>query len=473
VDRARKRADPIGRDAPHGAAPVGIRSASGLLILLAILLPVALMAVGAALAWRDAWRGAQASVALSAETVAEYGQRLLTLHAVAAGRMDALLRGLSDAEIREREADLHAEFRRLVDEIPGTEAGYVLDRHGTLLVSANTLPVPRGPGLAADRDFFMALAADGAPALHVSQVHASRVDGAVFFAISRRRTQTGNTDLPACTFDGLVNLSIFPAHLAQALRRLVVGPDDIAVLMRTDGELLATSTGAAGPGPAQREFLAATGALPGTAVFATRAATDDVERLAAARHVEGWPVYAMVARPRAATLAAWWRAVGDVLVIGIPAMLLLLLAAFAVRRGETRLAAANAALEARVAARTAALVESGARLNAAVEGAGTAPTRSILPATPSGATRAPPKSGAGCCRPRPGCRWTGRSGPRSMPRSIPMTARPSRPPGPRWPRAERQAGRWKRGCASRTATACGNGAMARCWRATPPRAGRW
>jgi len=370
VDRARRGADLTGATAAQPAPAAGMRSPATVLMLLAVLLPLVLMAVGAALAWRSAWREAQAGVALSAETVAEYGQRVLTLHAVATGRMDAVLRGLSDAEIRAREAELHAELRRLVDEIPGTRAGYVLDRHGTVLLSANIMPVPAGPGRGADRDFFLALAADDAPVVHLSQVHTGRLDGALFFAVSRRRTRTGNTELPHGTFDGLVNISVFPEVLAQGLRRFLAEPADVVALVRTDGELLARSTGQSGPVRAHPEYLLATAALPETAVFTIRSAPDGVERLAAARRVDGWPVYAVATRPRAAILAAWRRDVTGLPMIGVPAMLLLLLAALAVRRGEARLAAANAALEARVAARTAALVESGARLRAAVEGAG-------------------------------------------------------------------------------------------------------
>ena len=72
--------------------------------------------------------------------------------------------------------------------MPQAEASYVVDRAGYALVSANLYPVPRDSPAAADRDFFLALRAETAPAVHLSQVYASRFDGQLFFAVSRPNT---------------------------------------------------------------------------------------------------------------------------------------------------------------------------------------------------------------------------------------------------------------------------------------------
>jgi PAS domain S-box-containing protein len=371
VDRAwggPGRTDAEGARLPAQTPPAARgRGPSTAVLLLALLLPLLLMAASAWYSWRAAWDGAAAELGHVAGAVAEYGQRVLTLHAVAAGRMDALLRGLSDAEVRAREPEIHAEFARLLREVPGAEAGHVADRDGALLASARIFPVPGGLSPIVGRDFFAELSAGAAPELHVSRVQRSRVDDALFFAVSRRRTGTGNTDLPPGAFDGLVTISVFPDRLALSLRRLVAEQGDVAGLVRSDGELLARSMGQAGTVQAQPEFLAAIATRPESTVLAIRSATDGVERLVAARRVEGWPVYAVAARPRAAVIAAWRREVTGEIAAGLLAMIALLGTGLAARRGEARLAAANAALEERVRARTAELAGSEARLNAALE----------------------------------------------------------------------------------------------------------
>ncbi|WP_237213448.1 PAS domain-containing protein [Falsiroseomonas oryziterrae] len=332
------------------------------LVLLCIALPLALMGTGAWVAWRDTWIAAEDDLRQGAAAVAEYGLRVLTLHGVAAGRIDALLRDLSDAEIREREAELHAELKRLVDEIPQTEAGYVLDRHGSVLVSANIFPVPQAAGLAVDRDFFEALSGQNPPQVHVSRVYTGRLDGTLFFAVSRRRTQTGNADVPPGAFDGLVNLSIFPNNLAEGLRRLQPARGDVTTLLRNDGELLARSVGQTQAVQVLGPFAAATAGDPESTVYEGVSKTDGVQRLYGVHRIEGWPVYGLVGRPRADILAAWRQQVLEQLAIGLPATGLLLGLAMAVRRSQTT-------LERRVADRTADLAASEARLQAAL-GAG-------------------------------------------------------------------------------------------------------
>ena len=350
------------------ARPAKGRLSPGLLLLIAcVVLPTLLMALGARLAWRDIWHDTVMELEHGAEGVAEYGQRVLTLHAVAAGRMNAILRGLSDAEIVAREPELHAEFRRLVEEIPQTQAGFVLDRHGTVLVSANVFPVPRHDASGADRDFFRALSAADAPQVHVSEVHTGRLDGSLFFAVSRRRERTGNADLPLGSFDGLVNLSVPTAELSAALRRFHEGPGDIARLIRTDGAVLARSEGLAAPVWLQGSFAERTRGMPPRAFFEGAAQTDGVQRLYALRLIDGWPVYAVAARPRAAVVAAWREVVLRQLAVGLPPTLALIGLAFLVCRRERRLGADNAGLEAHVAARTAELAESEARLRGALE----------------------------------------------------------------------------------------------------------
>ncbi|MBK1660308.1 PAS domain S-box protein [Paracraurococcus ruber] len=366
------KSDSAGRPPPTaGRAAEGatLSATIRLLVVAVIILPVIVMGLSAWVAWRDAWRVAASDLQHTADAVAEYGSRVLSAHAVAAGRVDAVLRGLSDDDIRAGEAALNAELKSLIAEVPQAEAAFVISRDGRPLVSANVFPVPRDMPVAADRDFFLALRADGAPAIHVSRVYTGRLDNTLFFAVSRRRTRTGNPGVPPGGFDGLVNISIYPNRVAEGLRSLVARDGDALALIRGDGEILARSIGQTGPvriAPETR-FGAAAAAGAERALFTARSATDGERQYIALRRIEGWPVYAAANRPRAMIIAGWWSTVWQQLMVGVPATLALLGLALLLRRGQQGLAAANLSLEARVAERTARLAESEAEFRAIFE----------------------------------------------------------------------------------------------------------
>jgi PAS domain S-box-containing protein len=340
-----------------------------LLVVLALLLPLLLFGALALVTWRNVWLDATAAVEQAAATVAEYGQRELTLHAVAAGRIDALLRGLPDEQIRAQDTGLRAALQALVDEIPGVGGGYVLDRDGGVLVSTGSAPAaqPIGPG--ADRDTVLWLAAADAQRIHVSRVHGASPDGTLFFVVSRRRTGTGNPDVPQGGFDGLVSLSASPALLAAQMRRIRPSTTDAAALIREDGEILARTTGLAAPARASPEVVAAMAGRPERAVLTNRSALDGSEFLVAIRRIEGWPIYAATGRPRSAIVATWWHEVSRELLFGVPATLALVAGALMVGRSQRRLAAAKGDLETRVAARTVELAEREALLQGVLQSA--------------------------------------------------------------------------------------------------------
>lgn len=342
---------------------------SQLILVAVVALPLLIMGGSAWVAWRDTWRNAASDLRYTADAAAEYGLRVLSTHAVATGRVDDVLRGLSDDAIRAREADLHAELRRLVAELPQAEAAFVIDRHGVALVSANVHPLPRGLPVAADRDFFLALRAAEGPPVHVSQVYTGRFDGSLFFAVSRRRTRTGNADVSAGDFDGLVNLSVYPNRVAAGLRNLVGRDGDALGLIRSDGEVLARSTGQSAPMRLSADSYLVRAAAEGAprALFETVSQVDGQVQLIALRRVEGWPVFATVSRPRAAIIAAWRDDVMRQLAVGVPATLALLGLVVLLRHGQRSLATANATLEARVAERTLRLAESEAEFRAIFE----------------------------------------------------------------------------------------------------------
>ena len=77
----------------------------------AVMLPLLVAGAGAWLAWRGTWDSARSELSHAADSAAEYMRRVLDGHRAAADRVNDLLRGLSDEEVRAQEAALHARLR--------------------------------------------------------------------------------------------------------------------------------------------------------------------------------------------------------------------------------------------------------------------------------------------------------------------------------------------------------------------------
>ena len=155
-------------------------------------------------------------------------------------------------------------------------------------------------------------------------------------------------------------------QLSDQMRRMLTDAEDVFLLVRGDGQVLARSNGVAtAPGGGT--------ALEGMvgdwerALMELPSPQEDRSLLHAVRRIEGWPIYAVVARPRDAITAEWRSIVAGQLGIGLPATLALLVLAYIVHRGQARLIESNAELEARVAHRTVELAEKEARLRGALE----------------------------------------------------------------------------------------------------------
>jgi PAS domain S-box-containing protein len=346
------------------------RSAHALLLGAAILFPLAMTAAFASIAWRDAFHEARMDLDRSADAAAEYARRVLDGHRAATDRVNDLLRGLADAEIRAREAELHGVLRDLVADMPMLQTAYVGDRLGRVLLSASVMPVPRDVDLS-DREFHVLLAAPQAPPVVVTRVYSGRIEANVFFAVARRRSATGNANLPPDGFDGQTNVSVDPAQVADGLRRIRADPADTLSLVRADGHVLARAGGSGmqrlpmqlPEGSPLRDAMQR--GLPRGRTL--HVASDGATRLGAFRQVESWPVYVAVARPRATVIGGWWHAALPQAGLGVAASTLLAVLALAVLRRQHQLAAMNAVLDRRVAERTAELAGREAEYRATFE----------------------------------------------------------------------------------------------------------
>ena len=127
------------RDAAPASRPSGSRAFLSLLVPAAVLLPLVILCMGAAITWRGVWDQARAEVVHSADASAEYARNVLDLHRMRAERVNQLLRGLSDAEIGAREAELHVALRDMLGiETPGGPIREVFRHPGLADVGCST-----------------------------------------------------------------------------------------------------------------------------------------------------------------------------------------------------------------------------------------------------------------------------------------------------------------------------------------------
>ncbi|MCO6419008.1 PAS domain S-box protein [Siccirubricoccus sp. KC 17139] len=303
------------------------RSHSALILVLGFVLavPTAAAVAAAWFTWRITWREAEEGVARSADTIAEYALRILDSQRLGAGRVNDLVRGMSDAEIRAHEAEVHAGLRALVPAFPMVETATILGADGAVLATARVYPV-LAEANAADREWVQALRRPETPEPHISRVVRSRFDDHLFFPVSIRRTGTGNA-VPPGGIEGIITLSVGPEQLTQGFGEVLGLPENIIALLRQDGAILARRPLPAGPFPdlppdSDPVKLAASGVE--RAIFLAPSTVDGARTLFAMRNIAGFPVLAIVGRSVSEIHRAWFRAVRLQLTWGGPAMLMLL-----------------------------------------------------------------------------------------------------------------------------------------------------
>jgi PAS domain S-box-containing protein len=289
----------------------------------------------------------------TSDATAEYAERVIGSHRLAAELVNQMLAGLSDAEIRTREVELHERLRQLLPSVPMAHTIALADRDALLLLAANAQPVPSVS--LADREWVRELRRPDAPVMHVSSVNNGRIDDNLFFSISIPRRGTGN-GLTAGAFDGVVGISVSPDQVALGLQAITRAPADVMALVRTDGEVLARypalttklpPIGASSPLRAAAAAGETRGTYMGVSLLGLPPHTAPGEPLLIAfRRLDDVPVYATVSRPRSAIVATWRERVAGQLAVALPAAAILSWLALLVLRGQRRLATGDARLRA-------------------------------------------------------------------------------------------------------------------------------
>ncbi len=320
-----------------------------LLPLAAILVPAIILAVVAWISWNSVWKDAKSDMQRSAISAAEYGKRTLEGYAVAAGRLNDRLRGISDEDVRGNEASLQADLKKMLSDLSQSELAYVIDRKGYPLVATNLYPVPRNRSLA-DRDYFQVLSASVRPDVVISQTFIGRFDGKLLFTVARPRSDTGNP-ASADGFDGVVLVSVSPSVLADGLGHLLLAPTDQMALTRADGNPITATGGLLDTGqPLPRvgpdsPFYTYVAQGADSATYISDSAIPGSGALLSIKLIDGFPIYAVSLRPSAQIVARWLGIIATELAVGIPATIALFLLSLRVMQDQRQLAASNLVLK--------------------------------------------------------------------------------------------------------------------------------
>ena len=234
------------------------------------------------------------------------------------------------------------ELRQRTTGVPQLEGLMLVDARGGVITSTQSFPPVETS--VADRDFFLALAADPKAERFVSAPVQNRDTGAWTIYVSRRVVAADRT------FLGIVVGEIGLRGFEDFYKQVYLG-DNIAVsLWRADATLLArypqsdALTGTPSAGAAKNLASIAFAADREWATGRTLGAVNPVPQLLTVRRVPDYPLFTMISVPEAAIIDRWQRAstpmiAGGLLIsvaIGVIAWLLLMHFATERRAAEAR-----------------------------------------------------------------------------------------------------------------------------------------
>lgn len=282
------------------------------------------------LTWWEAWGAAERDLARAAKTAAATAGRILEGQRLAADLVDEMVRGLSDEDLRDREAEQHARLTTLVHRLRLIRGALVVDHLGVPLLSSHELPVPRVPAYAHE-EWFRALATAQAPPLHVGAAQLEPELSEVSFPISRQRS--GPVDIPDRSFTGIIKVAADPNSFAAAFAALLGDRRDTLSLLRSDGRLVVRTPRPANPPAAHPAWITVQHPELGPATHGVAlgrvvppGGLREQDHVVAFHQIDGLPLYVTAARARTDIAAAWRRLVlprlaFGVLVVGMLALL--------------------------------------------------------------------------------------------------------------------------------------------------------
>jgi len=344
---------------PEGARTRRRFQAIDALLLAAILLP-ALLFVAVALYDRNQTLAlAERDLLATLDTLHGHAEKVFQFQTLALGATEARLRDQSDEEILANAASHHAYLRTLrrhTDEWLGI---VVFGADGRPLVDSEHPVAPRDIDVS-DRSYFRWHKEHSGPGPYVAGLIRSRADDEPVFFITARRSATDGS------FLGVITVGVRQSAFVDYWNHAAPSPDALISLTRDDGVILARNppldpdkgTRISRQAPLWQAMMSGTEHM----VMRGTSPVDGIERLAAFRRLERFPVNISYGNP---TQAVFSRLNLRMMIYGAFAIVLsaaLFSLALIAKRHTRELREMNASLEQRVAERTAEIKASESRV---------------------------------------------------------------------------------------------------------------
>jgi len=301
------------------------------LTFLALAVPIAFFSIFGWLSYHQHFENVRIQLNRTLDVVREHAIRVFETHALIATQVELLLRGMTDDEIRAREAQINLELKEIVARHKQVQDVWVLDRNGRPLVTGNLFPVPPGLDLS-DRNYFRVFKEGKLKPneVFISGVLRGRAQDVTFFQLVKARLPG-----PGGEFNGVDVVSVEPRYFQEFFTQVIEGGIDTAALIREDGAILARSpewSNRLDELPDSGSFARQVKMQPAFGIYETESVFDGVERIVAYQHLPNHPVYVTTGVTRARVLGLWRENFLSHMVFAIPATLgLLIMSLFAVR----------------------------------------------------------------------------------------------------------------------------------------------
>ncbi len=305
-------------------------------------LPIALFAFAAAVSRTSTWETADQQIERALDVAHEHALKVFETIDRSLSEINEIIRGIADADISGREAELHDRLKRLVISLPQMKSVWVFDAQGHALVNSLVSPPPAIDF--SDRDYFKVHSAeDGGIFIGKALTPRAPYTGAAFFGVSRRRHSDDGR------FAGVIQASVLPEYFENFYARIGRDPGSFFALGLTDGAVLARFPQVdrdiqidRGSPVAQR-----IAASPKAGLVTVISPVDNIERRFGYQRLAEYPVYVTAGLETSAIRARWLATMGQHLIFGMPATaLLFLILALALRRTQRLYAEASGRQEA-------------------------------------------------------------------------------------------------------------------------------
>jgi len=272
-------------------------------VILALVLPAVFFAAIAAYRHEQIEAEHRRNAQRLARIVSEHASKLFDTNEVLLDRLLDLAGNEPAAALREREVNLHARVRGMVQGLPQVQSVWIIDESGHPVVTNRFLPAPFDLDLS-DREAFRSHR-DGNRRVFVTGALLGRRTKEVFFELTKRR------EFPDGGFAGTVQVSLYPKYLVDFYRDLASNEIDLTItLTRDDGSLIARWPATVEPGyklAATSPLLAPMREKLDAGIHLSRSTIDGVERLSAFRKVGDYPVYAYAGISTTSIRSIWQR----------------------------------------------------------------------------------------------------------------------------------------------------------------------